>query len=281
MRRSVFILIICLMASLGSAIAGGQDSEIAAKIGDEIIKRGDLEVRKKKVAAGPIEELATAKEMREDERRLLNEAIDLTLLAMEAKKAGLLNDLTLKAKIRYQVDLLIVQEYVNHYIDSLIPITENEILESYKTDPKYQQKVALRLSHILAKTEEEAKEILSRIRSGEDFSKVATERSRDPGSRETGGDMGWVVRGRLVKPLEEAAFALKEGEVSDVVKTVYGYHIIKLENRKTEPPVELKKARGEIVKELKVKKKKEFIEKKLLELKASVPIEILSEKYKN
>jgi len=192
-----------------------------------------------------------------------------------------MNNPVLKAKIRFYVDGLIVQEYVNSYIDSLISIPEDEILELYKTTPKYQQKEVIRVRHILVNTEEEAKEILNKIKAGEDFAKLAKERSIDENVRKTGGDLGWFPRGVTVKPFEEAAFSLKEGEVSDPVKTEFGYHIIKLENRKTDPPVELEKVRSEIVKQLMLKKKKEFVAKKLEALRASTPIEILSDKYKD
>ena len=281
MKGKILFLISILTVCLFGVETVGQDSEIVAKIGDEIITQRDLEVRRPTTMAGPVEELEKMRETAMDLKKVLNDTIALTLLAMDAKKTDLMNSPTLKAKIRYQVDALIAQEYLNKYIDSLISVSENEILDVYKTNPKYGEKEVIRARHILVKKKEEAEEILKRIKAGEDYSKLAKDRSTDEMTRENGGDVGWFGRGMMAPPFEEAAFALKEGEVSGAVETIYGYHIIKLESRKKGPPAELEKVRPEIRKEIISKKKTEYIAKKLEALKASIPIEILSEKYKD
>jgi parvulin-like peptidyl-prolyl isomerase len=79
-----------------------------------------------------------------------------------------------------------------------------------------------------------AEEILSRVKAGEDFAKLAQEVSTDTSNKDKGGDLGWFSRGEMVKEFEDAAFALKPGEVSGVVETKYGYHIIKLDERRTQ-----------------------------------------------
>ncbi len=84
----------------------------------------------------------------------------------------------------------------------------------------------IRCAHILVEKESTAKEILDRINNGESFSKLAEEFSMD-GSRRRGGDLGFFGRGEMVKPFEEAAFGLEKGKVSGIVKTQFGYHIIK------------------------------------------------------
>jgi parvulin-like peptidyl-prolyl isomerase len=81
-------------------------------------------------------------------------------------------------------------------------------------------------------TRAKAEDILRRVRAGEDFAALAGQFSEDPGSRTQGGDLGWFGRGMMVKPFEDAAFALKPGEVSGVVESQFGYHIIKLEERR-------------------------------------------------
>jgi peptidyl-prolyl cis-trans isomerase C len=91
-------------------------------------------------------------------------------------------------------------------------------------------------SHILVETEDEAKAVLKRVKGGEDFAKVATEVSKDPGSQ--GGDLGWFTKDRMVPEFADAAFKLKKGEISEPVKSQFGWHIIKLEDKRTKefPP---------------------------------------------
>ena len=84
----------------------------------------------------------------------------------------------------------------------------------------------IRCAHILVEKESLAKEILERIKKGESFAKLAEQYSTD-GSRRRGGDLGSFGKGVMVKPFEDAAFALEKGQVSGLVKTQFGYHIIK------------------------------------------------------
>lgn len=84
----------------------------------------------------------------------------------------------------------------------------------------------IRCAHILVAKFSEAHAILKQIKKGESFAKLAQEHSLD-GSRKRGGDLGYFGRGMMVKEFEKAAFALEKGQVSDVIKTQFGYHIIK------------------------------------------------------
>ena len=85
----------------------------------------------------------------------------------------------------------------------------------------------IKCSHILVNKQSEAQAILDRIKTGEKFGKLAKELSIDSGSAKRDGSLGYFGRGMMVKPFEEAAFKLQVGEVSDLVKSEFGYHIIK------------------------------------------------------
>ncbi|MBN8911231.1 MAG: peptidylprolyl isomerase, partial [Rhizobiales bacterium] len=89
--------------------------------------------------------------------------------------------------------------------------------------------------HILVETEVTANEVYDKIGKGEDFTKLAVEFSQDPGSKADGGKLGYFTKGQMVKEFEDAAFALKKGEVSKLVKSKFGWHVIKVEDRREKP----------------------------------------------
>lgn len=88
-----------------------------------------------------------------------------------------------------------------------------------------------RAAHILLESKAEAEVVLKRLREGEDFAALAEELSKDPGSAQQGGDLGWFARGQMVAEFDEVAFSLEPGELSDVVVTEYGFHILLVEER--------------------------------------------------
>lgn len=143
--------------------------------------------------------------------------------------------------------------------------------------------VQVRAKHILIKDETKAKEILEKVKAGEDFETLAKEHSEDPTAKDNNGDLGYFPRGEMVSEFEVAAFALNVGEVSELVKTKHGYHIIKLEGKKT-----IEDLKGEISEEElaveKTKVEKEIIQEKLdeniEELKGKAKIERLEENLK-
>ena len=124
-------------------------------------------------------------------------------------------------------------------------------------------------------TKEEAKQkaqsILERARKGEDFAKLARENSDDPGSKDKGGEYDFFSKGRMIPEFETAAFALKPGQISDVVETSFGYHIIKLEERRPGPPPSDPQTRQQIVDKMKEQKLKDRIDEIARDSKVVVP----------
>jgi len=110
-----------------------------------------------------------------------------------------------------------------------IEVTDVELVDYYNNH--INQFYVVKASHILLDTEEEAKEILERVKEGEDFNALAREYSTDPSVKNNSGDLGYFRHGMMVEPFERAAFALEPGEISDIVKSEYGYHIIKVEDK--------------------------------------------------
>lgn len=116
------------------------------------------------------------------------------------------------------------------YIIKDIDIPEKDVKKYYEENKD--NLVAIRASHILVNSEEEGKKILEKLKNGEDFANLATLESLDSISAAQGGDLGYFHRGQMISEFEDAAFSLKVGEISDLVKTEVGYHIIYLEDKK-------------------------------------------------
>lgn len=110
---------------------------------------------------------------------------------------------------------------------STVKITDKEIKEAYDA-----KKPEIKASHILVKTEDEAKDIKKQLDKGADFAKLAEKYSTDTGSAAKGGDLGYFGVGMMVEPFETAAYKLKLNEISDPVQSEHGYHIIKLTGKK-------------------------------------------------
>jgi len=120
---------------------------------------------------------------------------------------------------------VLAQSYAQEQLREKMTATDQEIDDYLKQHPELDKSKENR---------SKAEEVLKRAKAGEDFAKLAKEFSSDPGSKEKGGDLGWFGHGAMVPEFEQAAFALKPGQVSDLVESKFGYHIIKLEARKTE-----------------------------------------------
>ncbi len=165
----------------------------------------------------------------------------------------------------HRADFMTPVKYALDYVAVRIPppdsvrIPEAEIRRRYQANAKsYRQEEQVKARHILFMTRDAGQDVdqkakaradslLTAIRKdGGDFAELAKRFSQEPGAATSGGDLGWFGRGRMVKEFDEAAFALKPGEISPVVKTQFGYHIIKLEERKAAGLKPFDEVRGEI-----------------------------------
>jgi foldase protein PrsA len=111
-----------------------------------------------------------------------------------------------------------------------VSVTDEQVAAYYTSNND--QFISVKASHILLEDEETAKKILERAKAGENFGELALQNSTDPSAQTNKGDLGYFRKGDMVEPFETAAFGMKVGEISDLVKTDFGYHIIKLEDKK-------------------------------------------------
>ena len=113
-----------------------------------------------------------------------------------------------------------------------IKIPDNEIEAYYKRNRKELNQDAVKISHILVNTEEEAKKVIQEFEEGKDFSGLAKKYSLDRDTKDKGGYLGWYIRGELSKEVEDAAYSLSPGHISAPIKGHFGYHIIRLDDKK-------------------------------------------------
>jgi len=166
---------------------------------------------------------------------------------------------TFEAQVR---DQLIINKFKDK-LTSHVKVSEDEIKKYYEENKEMFELPSpeIRASHILVDTEEEAREILAKIRGGADFAELAKQYSKDTATKDSGGDLGYFAKGKMSQEFDEVAFALNPGEVSDVVKTEDGYHIIKVTGKRTS--LSLEDAREYIKYKLESDKKEEEISKYL------------------
>jgi peptidyl-prolyl cis-trans isomerase C len=173
---------------------------------------------------------------------------------------------------------LAISKLLEKEVESKIKIPANEV-ESFYSERKseFKQPERAKAAHILVKAAADASEadraaarkkaesLAKRAKKGEDFAKLAKENSDDPGSKEKGGDLGEFSRSEMVKPFADAVFSMKPGQISDVVESRFGYHVIKLESTKPAGTIPLKEVRKDIEEYLKLQKSNEmaksFVEK--------------------
>jgi len=152
---------------------------------------------------------------------------------------------------------------------------EEEELRAYYDENKdrYTEPEQVKARHILVEDEETAENILKQLETGEDFAEIAKEKSTDPGSKDKGGDLGFFGRGMMDPTFEEAAFSLGIGETSPPVKSMFGYHIIRVEDKKPERLLPFDEVRDDVVKQVKRQKAKPT-STVLMELKDAAQIKI-------
>ena len=181
-----------------------------------------------------------------------------------------------------------VEKLVETEIAGKIAVTPEAVTDFYKKNQdKFQQGARVRASHILisvpenadaaakqqAKTKAEA--VLKDLKAGKDFAAAAKENSQDPGSAPNGGDLGYFEQGQMVPPFEQAAFALKPGDMSDLVESPFGFHIIKVADKQSARVVPLEEAKPKIDEYLSGQNRQTQTQAFVTALKAKAKIDIL------
>ncbi len=172
--------------------------------------------------------------------KLVEELIQRELLVQDAEKKNLDKDPETVAQLEAARKALLTQANLQSYLKAN-PVNDAEIKKEYESKVGGSNSVEYKASHILVKTEDEAKKLIAELDKGAKFDKLANKHSLDAKESQNGGDLGWFNPSQMVAPFSEAVAKMEKGKYSkEPVKTQFGYHIIKLEDtrKQTPPPLE-------------------------------------------
>ncbi|MBM7605491.1 foldase protein PrsA [Metabacillus crassostreae] len=255
-KKTVAVLAVLLIVVVAAFVFLSTRSEVVAKIGSESLTKDDLYtffVEQNGEAA--IDSLITKniieQEVKKEKVSVSQEEVDTEIEAVIASYGGeetfnqtlatsglTMEDVEGDIKTNLQIEAL---------LKSRIEITDEE-LQTYFDENKdsFAKTKQVKASHILVEDEETAKEVKEKLDGGEDFAELAKEYSTDTGSAEAGGDVGFFGAGSMVAEFEEAAFAMKVDELSEPVKSEYGYHLIKVTDIQEAEEATLENSKEEI-----------------------------------
>lgn len=245
------------------------ENKILAKVNGKSVTKSDLDF----MFANLNPQLASQFIGPEGERRLLIELINQKLLLEHALDSKIEEEDSFKSELEKVKENLLSQFAVKKVIDS-VSVSEEEAKKFYEEHPEYfASPEQVRASHILVAEEDKANELYEEIQNGGDFGLLAADHSTCP-SAAAGGDLNYFTKGQMVPEFEEAVFALEPNQVSKPVKTQFGYHIIKLTDKKESSTASFEEAKDTIIQNLTAQGQHDHYNSFLEELKKKYPVEI-------
>ncbi len=219
-------------ASATKTTETGAGGEVIAKYEGRTLTSGEISREFERLPAPSRTYLAAP----DRKRQFVENLVMNDLLFEEGKKAGYDKDPEIDHQVTDLRKRLVVQRVMRQY-QTPPTVSDDQVRAYYDQNPALYSTTQIHASHILVKDESAARDILAQVKANPDkFADVAREKSTDTISAKKGGDLGTFGAGRMVPEFEKVAFALKPGEISDVVKTQYGYHIIMVSDRKEGEP---------------------------------------------
>jgi len=225
---------------IAPAVAKAQDSDpLVARVNGVDIHQSDLALAEDEVGA-------SMPQMAPDQKReyLITYLTDVVILAQAADKQKLGDRDDVKHRLAFERNKVLMETLLQD--TGKAALTDDAMHKVYDEAVKQmppEEEVHAR--HILVPTEAEAKEIEDELKKGADFATLAKEKSKDPGAAD-GGDLGYFTKDQMVPEFSEAAFKLEKGQISDPVHTQFGWHIIKVEDKRTKPTPTFDQVRGQI-----------------------------------
>ncbi len=217
----------------------------------------------------------------EGKKELLDSMIVRQIILEQAKKDGVDKDKEVSDRMEDLRKRLIVETYLKKKVEKEAQISDQEMKKFYdENKDKFKAGDQVKASHILVKSEKEASDILAQLKGGAKFEDLAKKFSTDS-TASKGGDLGWFPKGAMVPEFDKVAFSLKEGEMSGIVKTQFGFHIIKVTGKRPAGITPFEEVKEQIKSNLLPAKQQEIFTKMKEEMKKSAKISIKDDVLKN
>jgi peptidyl-prolyl cis-trans isomerase C len=229
-RQSISVAFAAAVACLSALAACAQPANdpVLAKVNGVEIRESDLTLAEADIGQSLP---PGAAEARRD--ALLSYLIDVTILATAAEAQKMQDAPGFARKLGFVRNKVLMEALLDQATKGAV--TEEAMRKLYEESvSKLTPEEEVRARHILVDSEDKAKEVIVKLKAGGDFAALAKEYSKDPGAAE-GGDLGYFSKDQMVAEFAEAAFKMKKGDISDPVKTQFGWHVIKLEDRRQKP----------------------------------------------
>ena len=220
LKYSKFAALALLSAIVSSSAFA--ESKNAATVNGVAIPQARLEMR---IKAAMAQGQPDSEELR---NAVKDELINIEVLAQAASKKGLSKQADVVQQIELSKQTILASAFVQDYVKSH-PFSDEVLKQEYDKINKQRGNKEYKVSHILVKTEDDAKKVAEQLKNSK-FEDVAMDKSQDPGSSVKGGDLGWAVPSNFVKPFADAMVALNKGQISAPVQSQFGWHVIKLED---------------------------------------------------
>ena len=233
---------VLFLVFLVAGTAPAAEKDVLAKVGNKTITNADLDAL---ISFYPQNQQAVIKADPKNREIMLRNLVTIMAVSDAARRQGFDKERAVKRQTQILTDEHLAKSYIQKRMLPQIKVTDKDVEAYYKEHAKeFEKPETVKARHILIgfkegiKDEEKkelkkkAEKVHDKAKGGDDFAKLAAEYSDDPGSKTKGGDLGFFARGTMVHEFENAAFALKPGELSSIVETPYGYHIIKVDEKK-------------------------------------------------
>ena len=229
-----------LAAGLILAAAANAQEGTLAKVNGVAIPQARADLLMKEMAA---QGRPDTPEMRD---AIKQELINREIVAQEAVKKGLHKRPEVATQIDLQRQAVLINAYLQDYLKSH-PISDDDVRKEYERVKESAGGREYKVRHILVESEDEAKQIITQIRKGGNFEKIAAEKSKDQGSKGRGGDLDWATPARYVPAFGQAITKLKKGQMTDApVQTQFGWHIIRVDDERPSKFPSLEEAKPQI-----------------------------------